>query len=156
MSERERVMEILNLVLQKIITEEKKYDEQEIISNLLARGYQMSEIDAAFELIFSVPDMFKVSKKSEQQKKDEGHRVFSLLEQVKISYPVQEQLLRFQNQGLIWDSEMEMLLLEAAIADEVEIGLKDLNGLLIKVIKDENRLMMMMSPIMIGEKYDLN
>ncbi|HHY99305.1 MAG TPA: hypothetical protein GX509_11270, partial [Firmicutes bacterium] len=53
----ERVMEIVNLLI-KLILQGGKLPESgaTLVNDLLARGYNAAEIDAAFNLVFSLPE----------------------------------------------------------------------------------------------------
>ncbi|MGE5558205.1 MAG: DUF494 family protein [Bacillota bacterium] len=144
----ERVMEILNFVL--LITHDKKYNEHQLKEDLMAKGFNVSDIDTALGLILSIPEP--------AQSKDQGalyFRVFSPLERIRIPLEVQERILHYQGTGLITPPEMEMLLMEMMAMDG-EISDKDMDELIMQVVKDESRLMMILPAVANGFKYFAN
>ena len=141
----ERVIEIVNFVMKQVLDQgETHCSEKKLIEELMVLGYSTDEIKLAFKLIYSISDNLKSDPESMGSSVSirHGHRVFSPDEQKKLSVSFQGELLRLTGLQLISSEEAEKVLIEAMQSDSAEIGLKELDLILHKVINDEERLLM--------------
>lgn len=141
----ERVIEIVNFVMKQVLDQgETSLSEKRLIEELVDLGYQSDEIKLAFKLIYSISNNLKSDPESMGNviRIRHGQRVFSADEQKKLSVSFQGELLRLTNLCLISSEEAEEVLVEAMQSASAEIGLKELDLILHKVINDEERLLM--------------
>lgn len=130
----ERVSEIVTYLIRQILHEEAGIPTgPEIVQNLVNQGYCISEIDAAFSLIFSLPDNIKP-----------GHpngplRVFNRFESVRIAPEAQNHLVSLRTRGLIKEDEFEQVVLSLLYGTDEVAGLEELRQALHEVIHDEGR-----------------
>ncbi|HHY47538.1 MAG TPA: DUF494 domain-containing protein [Firmicutes bacterium] len=136
----ERVMEIVNLLIKLILQDGRLPDSgATLVNDLLARGYEASEIDAAFNLVFSLPD---ISLKPGATESPPPRRVLDAEERMKLSVGAQGALETLSRLGIITVGEMDELLFYLSQIDAVELDLPDIMWLLERVIRDRDRLKM--------------
>lgn len=140
----ENVIEIVSYLVKRIMHNEDVIEnEEQLVENLVNQGYEIADIDMAFELIFS-SNIYD----EENEVKDNNHkfelkrsqRILDVRERFKLSIPVQGALLRLTNLGLISDDELEEVLEKTVHIKKKELGLKSLWNLLRKVVDEPTRL----------------
>jgi uncharacterized protein Smg (DUF494 family) len=141
----ERVVEIVSYVIRQYLTKSvgEFGPDQTIVAELFRLGYTQQEVETAISLLCLIPNHFE-SKAEINNYIDvqEGYRVFSPLEKKKFSFSFQGEILRLMNSSLLTADELEKVLSEAMQVESNEVGLKELELILHKVINDEERLLM--------------
>jgi uncharacterized protein Smg (DUF494 family) len=143
----ERVIEIVNFVMKQIFFRgDQGLTEQDLIEALIGLGYSLQEIEIAFKILYSLPSSIKSKAEAvgELIEVKEGVRVFSQEEQKKLSASCRAEILRLRNYSLITLAELEEILGNAVQNEFGEVGLKELENILHKVIADEERLLMIL------------
>ncbi|MGE5528281.1 MAG: DUF494 family protein [Patescibacteria group bacterium] len=138
----ERIMEIVGFLLRKIIeSPEEARLERHLVEGLEERGYRRSEIDAAMELIFAVPEIISSAfSRAIPDAPGRTVRVFSPLEERRLSISLRGRLLEYRALGLLSASEWEEVLMQLVFSEAREMNLADLEPALRKVVNDEERL----------------
>ncbi|HBE79205.1 MAG TPA: hypothetical protein DDW65_15750 [Firmicutes bacterium] len=156
----ERVIEIVSFIMKQVLFQgENICSERDLVDALVQQGFQPEEIERAFKLLYSLPTTLKsdIEELAELSDLEEGHRIFSPTEQKKITVTCQGEILRLFNSSLLSLNELEKVLAEALQMDTSEVGLKELEQILYKVIADEERLLMIIPhPIEMGPSFLLN
>lgn len=145
----ERVIEIVNYVMKQIIFEGKHFDsEVDLMASLVELGYSEEEISVAFKLLHTIPYDLNSDKGFNIIDNDStSHRVLSPGEQKKLTFSCQEEILRLKNNSLLNNEEFEKVLVEAILFESQNIGLKELEMILHKVVHDEERLLMILAQL---------
>lgn len=141
----ERVIEIVNLVMKQVLYQgNQEFSEKQLIDNLVGLGYRTDEIELAFKFLHSISDSLRSDPEflGYMSRIRQGQRVFSPDEQKRLSLSFQGEFLRLTSYQLLTPEEAEKVLFEAMQIESGEVGLKELDLILHKVIKDEERLMM--------------
>lgn len=139
-------MEIVSFLLKQILeTPDDARSQGRLVKGLEERGYRRSEIDAAIELVLAVPEIISSTGDPGFTRSTHlGTRVFSLAEQNKLGIAVRGRLLQYRSLGLLTESECEEVLLQLLMTESPEAGLADLHSVILKVIGDEERLMLLL------------
>lgn len=141
----ERLMEIVNFVMKQVLYQgDNTCSERDLIDALTQLGYAPIEIDMAFKFLYSLPNSIKPEQKDLLADIKEGYRILSAAEQKKLSIACQGEIIRLMYSSLLTLSELEKVLEEALKIESVEVGLKELEFILHKVINDEERLLMIL------------
>jgi uncharacterized protein Smg (DUF494 family) len=140
----ERVVEIVSYIIRQYFA---KHDgelssEQTIVSDLFKLGYTQQEVETAFGLMCLIPAYLE--SKNDQSPYFSGYRVFSPTEKRKLSLSCQGEIIRLMNCSLLTGEELEKIITEALQAESKEVGVKELEMILHKVINDEERLLMIL------------
>lgn len=136
-------MEIVNYVMKHVVRQgENPLSEKHITEILAGLGYHPHEIDSALKLLSYVSESLKIQGNQLMiEPSKQGQRVFSPSEEKRFTLAFRNEVLRLAASGLLTKGEIEELLLEAYLTDHKEVGLRELDLLLHKVIKDEERLL---------------
>ncbi|MGM0472211.1 MAG: DUF494 family protein [Bacillota bacterium] len=136
----ENVIEIVSYLVKRIMHDDDIIEnEEELVRNLIDQGYDIDDIDTAFDLIFAT-DVADDENKDEELKFAEANRILDLRERFKLSTSAQGVLIRLASLSLINDDELERVLKKTLQTREREIGLKNLWQVLQKVIDSPMRL----------------
>jgi uncharacterized protein Smg (DUF494 family) len=156
----ERVIEIVSYIMKQVLFQgDNICSVRDLVDALVQQGFNPEEIEQAFKLLYSLPNALKTNVEELSQLSDikEGHRIFSPTEQKKLSVTCQGEILRLFNCSLLSLSELEKVLAEALQMETTEVGLKELEQILYKVIGDEERLLMIIPhPMEMGPSFFLN
>ncbi|MCL6588551.1 MAG: DUF494 domain-containing protein [Firmicutes bacterium] len=156
----EKVIEIVNFVIRQIFDRsDQGVTEQDLIEALIGLGYSPQEIKIAFKILCSLPSSIKTRVEAIGKLIDvkEGVRIFSQEEQKKLSISCQAEIIRLRNYSLITLAELEEILGNVVQNEFGEVGLKELEKILHKVIADEERLLMILPhPAEASSKLFLN
>ena len=128
---RERGMQIGSILIKKLLMENGK--PIDLMEKLTESGFTQEEIDSAIELIYSLPDQ-------EEGAKYLGQRVLTIGERHKLSNEAQTYLYDLMKRGLLAKHEFELILWEASLIELPELGRRELEILLARVIDDPQRL----------------
>ncbi|NPV52254.1 MAG: DUF494 family protein [Firmicutes bacterium] len=148
----EKVLEIVNLLIKLILKEEKSpAGEVTLVRDLLSRGYDPAEIDAAFGIIFSAPGEKESPRTFPSHEvlnapRPKPHRVLNHAERLKLTLEAQGFLEGLTYTGLVQPEELEDVLLYALQLDTDEVGVFEVSWLLEKTVKDPNRLAIITGP----------
>ncbi len=144
----ERVVEIVNYVIRQYLTKSSGEfsSDQTIVSELFQLGYTQQEVETALSLMYLIPNHLesKADNAVNFCYHKTGYRVFSPLEKSKLSLACQGEILRLMNCSLLTGDELEKVIAEAIQVESNEVGLKELELILHKVINDEERLLMIL------------
>jgi uncharacterized protein Smg (DUF494 family) len=147
MLEMERIMQIINHVMKEILRHDSIICSKESLTReLLQLGYPRDDIDTAFQSLYTAP-LFLTEDNSKSNEICEikmGQRIFTRDEQQKFSLGFQNEILRLTNSELLNITETEQILMEAMQMEPAEVGIKELELILHKVIKEEDRLLLML------------
>jgi uncharacterized protein Smg (DUF494 family) len=143
----ERVVEIVSYVIRQYLT--RPFGEfgpdQAIVAELFRLGYTQQEVETAISLLCLIPNHFDSKVENDDFiEVQNGYRVFSPIEKKKFSLSFQGELLRLMNSSLLTNDELEKVIIEALKVESNEVGLKELELILHKVINDEERLLMIL------------
>ncbi len=143
----ERVIEIASYIMKQVFFQgENSCSERDLVDALVQQGFRPEEIEQAFRLLYSLPGSLKagIDDLNEPMQLEEGHRILSPAERKKLSLSCQGEILRLVNNSLLTLSELERVLTEAIRMETNEVGLRELEQILHKVIVDEERLLMIL------------
>ncbi len=145
-------MEIVNYVVKHMIRQgDNALTEKDLVEFLVGLGYEPQEIDSALKLLGFVSETLKSHEEDGERlmiaPSEAGQRVFSPSEEKRFTLAFRNEVLRLATSGLLTKGELEELLLEAYLTERQEVGLRELELLLHKVIKDEERLLII-APIL--------
>jgi uncharacterized protein Smg (DUF494 family) len=156
----ERVIEIVSYIMKQVLFQgDNICSERDLVDALVQQGFRSEEIEQAFKLLYSLPNALKsdIEELAELSDLEEGYRILSPIEQKKISVTCQGEILRLFNSSLLTLNEVDRVLAEALRMDTNEVGLKELEQILYKVIRDEERLLMIIPhPVELGPVLLLN
>ncbi len=144
----ERVIEIMQYVMKQLLIHGgTTHIERELAAALSGLGYSNEEIELAFRLLHELPGDLgqKPAPDNSLLHTINGYRVFNSLERSKLSFSCQSNILKLSNSSLITKTEVEQIILELLLMENSEVGLKELDLILHKVINDEERLVMILS-----------
>lgn len=135
----ERVLEIVNyLMKQGMLSSDRPGEGDQLTQALEELGYDSNEIETALRLFTSFANAW--DKGTEQG--SVTFRIFSAREEERFSLAFREEVLRLGRLNLLSKHELEELLMEAFLLETREVGLKELDQLLHKIVKNEERLWM--------------
>lgn len=117
-------------------------DGGEMVQNLLKQGYALEDIQKAFAWIFSDEEI--ISGEAQVEQLYEGWRIFSPVEEKKLSVAFRSMMQYWTSTGQISKSEAEKIFLEAINLERAEIDVVELQHILPHVIKDSNRLLLLL------------
>ncbi len=157
----ERVVEIVSFVIRQYLTKpgSELSSDQTIVSELFRLGYTQQEVETAFSLMCLIPSHFdsKADEPVNLSYLKTGYRVFSPAEKRKFSLACQGEIFRLMNCSLLTGDELEKIIAEALQTESNEIGVKELETILHKVINDEERLLMILQyPLENAPSFYLN
>lgn len=143
----ERVVEIVSYVIRQYLT--RSFGEfgpdQAIVAELFRLGYTQQEVETALSLLCLIPNHFDSKVETDDfLEVQNGYRVFSPIEKKKFSLSFQGEIFRLMNSSLLTNDELEEVIIEALKVESNEVGLKELELILHKVINDEERLLMIL------------
>jgi uncharacterized protein Smg (DUF494 family) len=141
-------MEVINYISLNFLkkSENRSSDKMsggELIEDLIKMGYKLFEINQAFELIFSLPDII-TPEDGQKAIRDlsKAKRVLSYIERFKLSLDAQGFLLQSRELGLVTDEEFEEIVAHALRSESGEIGMGELRWIINKIVDDSERLML--------------
>jgi uncharacterized protein Smg (DUF494 family) len=141
-------MQIINHVMKEILRHDSSIRSKESLTReLLQLGYPLDDIDTAFQSLYAAPLFLTESASTESGEIYEikrGQRIFSPDEQRKFSLGFQNEILRLINSELLNSAETEQILIAAMQMETAEVGIKELELILHKVVKEEERLLLML------------
>lgn len=156
----DRVIKIVNYVMKQVLFQgENVGSERNLVYSLIQLGYHPEEIEIAFRLLSSIPTTLKseIEERGGAIELRKGYRIFSPSEQKKLSTSCQGEIMRLMSSSLLTFSELEKVLTEALQMDIYEVGLKELELILHKVIQEEERLLMLLPhSLELGTSFLLN
>ena len=137
----ENVIEIVSYLVKKIMhNEDVVENEQKLVQNLVNQGYEIADIDTAFELIFSSELYCEAESEEGGFNLSNSHRVLDFRERFKLSLKVRGLLIRLSALNLINDEELEDILKMSLRFRQTEIGLKGFWRVLQRVVDNPSRL----------------
>lgn len=148
----EDVMEIIGLLIRMMLRDENHFKkEEEIIQNLLEEGYDIQDIDEAFELIYHGTEIIneEKSKLDESNENSFYNRVFSQSERMYLSLELQGLIKKMLFLNVLTPGESEEIILRV-IQDSYPGYLTpgQLWDILEEVIEDQGKLQIISSEIL--------
>jgi uncharacterized protein Smg (DUF494 family) len=143
----ERIIQIINHVMKEILRHDSNVcSKQSLTRDLLQLGYDIDDIDTAFQSLYAVPLFLseEIGRGLEVHQSQRGHRILGQAERKKLSLAFQGEIMRLMNCSILSAEEIEQILLEAMRLEMAEVGLKELEYILQQVIKDEERLLLIL------------
>lgn len=136
------VIEIVTILVQKLLhNEDLTANEEEIIQGLLDLGYNLKDIEIAFELIFSSAEIIGVSENYENHNYlPTSERVFTVRERFMFTDESQNCLYNLVKVHLITHDELEELIKRGYASQAQELGMKELWFFLRSNVRDKLRL----------------
>lgn len=153
---KERVIEILRYVADRVLSGGfTTRDVRQLIHELVETGYSLHEIDAAFTLIFSLPDMLVADDTNGPAHSSKALRIFSATERAKLALSAQGYLLRLMEHGLLSPSELEDVVNAAMQLESDEVGIPELKWLFPQILSDEWKSSLLATePTYVGGEQD--
>lgn len=136
------VIEIVTILVQKLLhNEDLAANEEEIIQGLLDLGYNLRDIEIAFELIFSSAEIIGVTENFENHNYlPTSERIFSNRERFMFSDEVRDCLYKMMRVRLISYEELEDMIKRGYASQAQELGMKELWFFLRSAVRDKLRL----------------
>ncbi|OHB25509.1 MAG: hypothetical protein A2X84_10110 [Desulfuromonadaceae bacterium GWC2_58_13] len=133
---RERVLAIVTIIAQYVMTDREQLTESEIVEELMAEGFDAEEIDAAFRWMEGL---------SLHPREQDGkplliptHRVFTLEEVWGMSAEARGFLMRLRTLGILDDEAEEEIIERSLQVAEDEVSLKEVKVLTALVLFARN------------------
>lgn len=136
------VIEIVTILVQKMLhNEDLAANEEEIIQGLLDLGYNLRDIQIAFELIFSSAEIIGVSETYENRNYlPTSERVLSERERLVFREEARNILFSLLKSRLLTMAELEEIIQRGVASAVIEIGIPEIWTLLKVAVKDQQRL----------------
>ena len=141
----EAVDKIVNVLIQKVLKNENEDEiikEEEIIKELLKQGYDIKDIDRAFELIYNTSEIIEEDFDYDGYEIEHRYnRIFSVPEKIYLSVEVRGMIMKIMASKFLTANEYEEIIIRA-IHNSYN-GLNSLHyfwDIVEDVVKDENRL----------------
>lgn len=144
---RSAVIEIISLLIQKMLHDNSTIMEEEVIEELIEIGYNIKDIDEAFELIYNSTEIIGVENFTEQTTLDElekikhYNRVFTVTERLYLPLSLQGLLKKLMYKNILSPRENEEIIIRS-IQNSL-IGYNSTGHLwdiIEDVVKDEDKL----------------
>ncbi len=124
---RERVLAIVTIIAQYVMTDRDQLTESEIVEELMAEGFEAEEIDAAFRWMEDLSQQPR--KQDERTLQVPTHRVFTLEEVWGLSADARGFLIRLRTLGILDDEAEEEIIERSLQVAEDEVSLKEIKAL---------------------------
>lgn len=156
------VIEIISQLIKKLLNDDFAIEnEKELINYLVNEGYNLNDINQAFDIIFSSTDIDAAIEKKELFEKIKNNnfkqRIFDFREKFYFNLRVQGIIIKLNALGLIKDRELEIIIVKS-LARKEKISPGVFWDLLQDVIDDKFRLVNISNQIdeftMIDDKGD--
>lgn len=136
------VIEIVTILVQKMLhNEDLAANEEEIIQSLLDLGYNLRDIQIAFELIFSSAEIIGVSETYENHNYlPTSERVLSERERLVFKEEARNVLFSLLKSRLLTMAELEEIIQRGVASAVIEVGIPEIWTLLKAAVKDHQRL----------------
>ncbi len=138
------VFEIIGQLVKRLLYDgDITKDEKKLINSLREEGYNLEEINKAFEFIYSSSEIINLSKTDQQSKDSEQqfkHRRLNYREKFKLSLETQGIILELKRLNLVNEEELEELINKSIMQRDDTIGIKQFWKVVKTVIDDELRL----------------
>ena len=121
----ERILAIVNLIVQKLMGEQNWEGETEIVESLLASGFEPEEIDAAFDWMANLSPQSRPERATGLSTL-KAHRVFTLEESRVLGPDVLGFLTRLRSLGLVDEEAHEEIVERAMQVSEDGLTLKEM------------------------------
>ncbi len=138
------IIEIISQLIKKLLNDEFTIEnEKELINYLVSEGYNLHDINQAFNIIFASTDINDAIEKKELLEKAKSNnfkqRVFDFREKFYFNLRVQGIIIKLNTLGLIKDRELEIIIVKS-LARKEKINPGVFWDLLQDVIDDKFRL----------------
>jgi Smg protein len=124
---RERVLAIVTLIAQYVMTDREQLTESDLVEELMAEGFDAEEIDAAFRWMEDLSH--SPCRQNDDALQIPTHRVFTLEEAWGLSAEARGFLIRLRTLGILDDDAEEEIIDRALQIAEDEITLKEIKAL---------------------------
>ncbi|MCK4257533.1 MAG: DUF494 family protein [Halanaerobiales bacterium] len=136
------IIEIVSLLVQRLLhNEDLTVNEEEIVQTLIELGYDIIDIEMAFELIFSSAEIIGISESYENHTYlPSSMRIFSQSEKMLFSSEAYGILIFLLSKGLLANQELEEIIGRSFSLQAIEIDKQELWQLLKMSIKNRLKL----------------
>lgn len=129
---RERVLAIVNLIAQYFLEDYEMLSESELVEELLAVGFEVEEIDAAFSWMES--QTLAPCSTAGMLAPSDSYRVFTKEETLILQSEARGYLTRLRGMGMIDDEVHEEIVQRALHLAEEEVTLKEIKNISVLVL----------------------
>lgn len=124
---RERVLAIVTIIAQYVMTDREQLSESDIVEELIAEGFDAEEIDAAFRWM---EDLSQHPRKQDDKVLEiPTYRIFTCDETWGMSSEARGFLIRLRTLGILNDEVQEEIIERSLQIAEDEVTLKDIKAL---------------------------
>ena len=142
---KENIFEIISQLVKRLLYDEEEVkDSEKLISSLKEDGYNIDEINKAFEFIFASEDKETEVKQSQLDLTNNDRlkqRVFNVKERVNFSLEVQGVLIQLGVLDVIKEEDLEELITKLLMRYRGAAGVADLWKTLEEIVDDELKLL---------------
>lgn len=154
------VIEIIGLLIQKILKDQEPFmEEEKIIQELIDEGYDIKDIDEAFELIYNGTEIIEAEKIESEDMETGGsyNRIFTVAEKLYLPINIQGLIRRLVGMKLLTPGENEELI-SKMIQNSFSgyTAPSDVWSLLEEIVADERKLELISSEIPEFKKLTFN
>lgn len=140
----EEVIEIISLLIKRMLNDEELVlEEEELIQELIDEGYDIKDIDKAFELIYNDTDIIEAENIETDNLENLKYynRIFTMAEKMYLPLNIQGLLIKLISSNLLSNKENEEIIIKA-IKNSYVGGISPINlwNIVEEVVSDESKL----------------
>ncbi|WP_245684755.1 DUF494 family protein [Orenia metallireducens] len=142
----QNIFEIISQLVRRLLYDgDVIRDEERLINSLRDEGYDLDEINQAFEFIFSSSEIIDLPEKEQKRNKVKVNkfrqRVLDFRERFKFSLEVQGIIIKLNTLNLIKEEELERIIARSLVEQDKVIGITEFWDILEEVIDNDLRLL---------------
>ncbi len=140
------IIKIISILVQRMLQENEVFEEEELVQDLINLGYNIEDIDQAFELIFSSKEIIEGDEITAV--KNPYNRVFTLAERIYLPIDLRGLIRRLIMLNVLSSGENELLITK--IIQNIYNGsakIEDLWLILEEIIEDNYKLELILKEI---------
>lgn len=142
----QNIFEIISQLVRRLLYDgDVIRDEERLINSLRDEGYDLDEINQAFEFIFSSSEIIDLPEKEQKRNKVKVNkfrqRVLDFRERFKFSLEVQGIIIKLNTLNLIKEEELERIIARSLVEQNKVIGITEFWDILEEVIDNDLRLL---------------
>lgn len=136
--------EIIKEIVARVMESHSIPDTGTLIEDLLDQGYQLKDINIAFELILTLPEIITPSESFQKHVREaKAYRIFGQMEKYKLTLEAQGFLYDTMQAGLLTNEEIENTLSAVLRMNNIsQVGTAELKVIMDNVITDAGRLLL--------------
>jgi len=144
------IIEIVTLLIQRLLVDGEVFMEEEIVMELLELGYEIKDIDQAFELIYNGTEIIEAENPQPKQSRELGfyNRVFSNAEKMYLPLNIQGLLIKIVFSRILSVDEYEEIIKRLIQSSYHElISEQSLWDIIEDVVEDQYKLYLLLNEI---------